>query len=245
MSPRLAAAPPMPSSVRCSEAIPEDLEGRLRFYARQIKSLRTTSLLYSSPELIWQIEGDYETALLLNSPRQVYSLLQSFRRGTWAGCLHDQPGMTPDPKSASTSSTRRRGHRKRGASDQFIEGLCDASAPAHATEGPANASAPAPSLQAFQGFSEKLVLVLASEPCDEGFEEEALLDPVSEGFKEQLVLILVSEPIDEGFEVEAPSNPVPEGFKEQFVLMAPLLPLRVRQVFASASEGSPGLRFCL
>ncbi|KAK5615046.1 hypothetical protein CRENBAI_006724 [Crenichthys baileyi] len=111
-----------------------------------------------------------------------------------------QPGMTPDPKSASTSSTRHRERRKRGASAQFIEdlgdasahpteglrdasapahateGLGDASAPAHVTEGPADASAPAPSLQAFQGFSEKLVLGLASEACNEGFEEEAQPD---------------------------------------------------------------------
>ncbi|KAK5600631.1 hypothetical protein CRENBAI_001361 [Crenichthys baileyi] len=67
--PRLAAAPPMPSSLapaRCSEATPDELEQRLRFYARQIKSFRTTSLLYSSPELmerIKQMEEDYETAV--------------------------------------------------------------------------------------------------------------------------------------------------------------------------------------
>ncbi|KAK5620033.1 hypothetical protein CRENBAI_003004 [Crenichthys baileyi] len=50
MSPRLTAAPPMPSSARCSEATPEALEERLRFFARQIKSFRKTSLLYFSPE---------------------------------------------------------------------------------------------------------------------------------------------------------------------------------------------------
>ncbi|KAK5603508.1 hypothetical protein CRENBAI_005997 [Crenichthys baileyi] len=94
LSPRLAAPPPMPSSLapaHCTGTTPDEIEERLRFYAYQIKSLRTTSLMYSSPELmerIRQIERDYETALLLNSPRQVYSLLQSFRRGPWAGCLH-------------------------------------------------------------------------------------------------------------------------------------------------------------
>ncbi|MEQ2257376.1 hypothetical protein ILYODFUR_034213 [Ilyodon furcidens] len=68
LSPRLAAAPPMPSSLapsRCSEATPDELEQRLRFYARQIESFRRTSLLYSSPELwerIRQME-DYETAV--------------------------------------------------------------------------------------------------------------------------------------------------------------------------------------
>ncbi|MED6289140.1 hypothetical protein CHARACLAT_033239 [Characodon lateralis] len=66
-SPRLAAAPPMPSSLspaRCSEATPDELEQRLRFYACQRKSFRRTSLLYSSPELrerIRQMEEDYET----------------------------------------------------------------------------------------------------------------------------------------------------------------------------------------
>ncbi|KAK5607648.1 hypothetical protein CRENBAI_008457 [Crenichthys baileyi] len=51
----------------------------------------------------------------------------------------------PDSKSASTSSTRRRGRRKRGASAPglIIVGLCDASAPAHITGGPCDASAPA------------------------------------------------------------------------------------------------------
>ncbi|KAK5598791.1 hypothetical protein CRENBAI_004212 [Crenichthys baileyi] len=45
--PRLASPPPMLSSLapaRCSEATPDELEQRLRFYARQIKSFRTTSL---------------------------------------------------------------------------------------------------------------------------------------------------------------------------------------------------------
>ncbi|KAK5602247.1 hypothetical protein CRENBAI_014753 [Crenichthys baileyi] len=46
--PSLAVVPPMPSSAQCSEATPEDLEERLRFFARQIKSFRRTSLMYSS-----------------------------------------------------------------------------------------------------------------------------------------------------------------------------------------------------
>ncbi|KAK5600271.1 hypothetical protein CRENBAI_002629 [Crenichthys baileyi] len=69
LSARLAAPPPMPSSlapVQCSEATPDELEHRLSFYACQIKSFRTTSLMYSSPELverIRQMERDYETAV--------------------------------------------------------------------------------------------------------------------------------------------------------------------------------------
>ncbi|MED6284074.1 hypothetical protein CHARACLAT_015538 [Characodon lateralis] len=60
----LAAAPPMPSSLapaRCSEATPDELEQRLRFFARHIKSLRKTSLMYSSPEQmerLRQVERD-------------------------------------------------------------------------------------------------------------------------------------------------------------------------------------------
>ncbi|KAK5601532.1 hypothetical protein CRENBAI_024424 [Crenichthys baileyi] len=196
MSPRLPAAPPIPSSARCSEATPEELEERLRFFARQIKSFRKTSLLYFSPEqmqIIKQMEEDYETAvsrallLLLSSPLSglqsaaaaveqstpglqpagqfpegpvgglpprpgpehllgfLWGVLTELRPDAQPDSRPDspQPGMMPDPKSASTSSTRRRGRRKRGASAQFIEGLCDASAPAHATEGPGDASAPA------------------------------------------------------------------------------------------------------
>ncbi|KAK5605210.1 hypothetical protein CRENBAI_021378 [Crenichthys baileyi] len=148
------------------------------------------------------------------------------------GAAAEQPtsGPQPDTKSASSSSTRRRGRRKRSTSAHVTEGVGDASAPANATEGLGNASASAhateglcdasaatPSLQAFQGFSGELV----PEPCDEGFKEEAPPDPVSEGFKEQLVLILASEPRDEGFQEEVPPDPfhVIEGFKEHLVLI--------------------------
>ncbi|KAK5619713.1 hypothetical protein CRENBAI_008584 [Crenichthys baileyi] len=241
LSPRLAAAPPMPSSLppaRCSEATPDELEERLRFFARQIKTFRRTSLMYSSPELmerIRQMEEDYGTAV-----RQFYCRPPPFTPGLQgaaaaeqptpgfqgaaaaeqptpglqgAAAAAEQPTSTPQPvsarpdtpqpvsarpdtpqpvsarpdtpqpdspqpdlKSASTSSTRRRGRRKRDASvpatgglgdasapAHATEGLGDASAPAHATEGPADASAPS-----LQGFSGKLLLVLASEPCDEG-----------------------------------------------------------------------------
>ncbi|KAK5614011.1 hypothetical protein CRENBAI_012719 [Crenichthys baileyi] len=358
--PRLTAAPPIQSSVRWSEATPEELEERLRFFARQIKRFKKTSFLCFSPEQmqrIKQMEEDYETAVRLfyccpPSPtpshkssaaaaveqpmsglrsaaaaveqptsglqnaaaavEQPTSGLQSaaaaaveqptsglqhaaeFPEGPLGGLpprpgpAHllfflwgvlmelrpdtpqpdyrpdtpqpdsrpdtPQPGMTPDPKSASTSSTRRRGRRKRDASahateglcdasvpTQATEGLCDASASAHVTEGSADASAPAPSLQAFQGFSEKLVLILASEPWDEVFGEEAPPDPVSEGFKEQLVLVLASEPCNEGFEEEAPPDPVLEGFKKQFVLVLASEPRDEGSPGAdSASEGSPG-----
>ncbi|MEQ2235048.1 hypothetical protein ILYODFUR_037641, partial [Ilyodon furcidens] len=185
LSARLAAPPPMPSALapaRCSEATPDELEQRLRFYARQIKSFRKTSLMYSSPELmdrIRQMERDYETAV-----RQFYCRPPPSTPGLQGAAAAaeqpmpgphpdsrpdtPQPGMTPDPKSASTPSTRRRGRRKRDAPAQVIggpgdapaqatEGLGDISAPAHATEGPVDASAPVPSLQ---GFSEELVLVL-------------------------------------------------------------------------------------
>ncbi|KAK5600597.1 hypothetical protein CRENBAI_010403 [Crenichthys baileyi] len=253
-------APPMPSSLapaHSTESSPDELEERLRFYARQIKSFRTTSIMYSSPvlmERIRQMERDYETAV-----RQFYCRPPPPTSGPQSAAAEQptsgpqsaaaeqptsgsqpdtpqpdtpQSGMTPDPKSASTASTRRRGRRKRDAPAQVIggpgdasahateglcnasvpahategvcdasapahttEGVCDASAPAHITEGPADASAPVPSLQ---GFSEELVLVLASEPCNEGFEEGAPPDPVSEGFKEQFVLVLVSEPSSKG-----------------------------------------------
>ncbi|KAK5607299.1 hypothetical protein CRENBAI_002259 [Crenichthys baileyi] len=68
-SPRLAAALRMPSSrapAQVSAATPDKLEERLCFFARQIKSFRRTSLLYSSPELrekIGQMEEGYETAV--------------------------------------------------------------------------------------------------------------------------------------------------------------------------------------
>ncbi|KAK5618430.1 hypothetical protein CRENBAI_018464 [Crenichthys baileyi] len=374
-SPRLAAAPPMPSSLtpaRGSEAAPEQLEERLRFFARQIKTFRKTSLMYSSPELmerIRQMEEDYGTAV-----RQFYCRPPPSTpglQGAAAAAEQPTPGLQPavelsegpegglpplsatgpdtprpdtgpdtprpdtgpdtprpdtgpdtprpdtgpdtprpdtgpdtpqpDPKSASTSSTRRRGRRKRDASVHATGGLCDASAPAHATEGLCDASAPAhateglcdasapahateglcdasapahtteglgdasapahateglcdasalahitegpadASAPSLQGFSGKLVLVLASEPCDEGFEEEEPPDPVSGDFKGQFLLVLASEPLDEGFEEEAPPDPVSGDFKEQFVLVLASEPRdEGLPGSASASEGSPG-----
>ncbi|MED6236638.1 hypothetical protein ATANTOWER_012055 [Ataeniobius toweri] len=74
---------------------------------------------------------------------------------------------------------------------------------------------------------EQLVLVLASEPRDEGFEEEAPPDPISEVFKVQLVLVLASEgPPDAASVSEGPvsSASASEGSPDS----------------ASASEGSPG-----
>ncbi|KAK5606114.1 hypothetical protein CRENBAI_000300 [Crenichthys baileyi] len=149
-----------------------------------------------------------------------------------------QPDSGSDLKSASTSSTRRRGRRKRDASApaHATEGLGDASAPAHATEGFCDASAPS-----LQGFSGKLVLVLASEPCDEGYEEEEPPDPVSGDFKGQFVLVLASEPLDEEFKEEAPPDPVSGDFKEQFVLVLASEPRgEGLPGSASASEGLPG-----
>ncbi|MEQ2315798.1 hypothetical protein AMECASPLE_026036 [Ameca splendens] len=52
LSPRLAAAPPMPSSLAPT---PDELEHRLTFFAQQIKSFRRTSLMYPSPELMERI----------------------------------------------------------------------------------------------------------------------------------------------------------------------------------------------
>ncbi|KAK5617545.1 hypothetical protein CRENBAI_004235 [Crenichthys baileyi] len=258
------------AATRCSEATPDELEERLRFVARQIKTFRKTSLIYSSPELmerIMQMEEDYGTAIrqfycrpLPSTPglqgaaaaaeqstpglqgaaaaaeqstpglqgaaaaaeqstpglqsaaaEQSMSGLQpavelsegglpplpgpehllSFLWGVLMELKPDTPqpdtpqpvsarsdtpqpdtsqpvsarsespqpdtpqpvstrsdspqpdSPQPDLKSASTSSTCRRGRRKRNASVHATEGLGDASAPAHATEGLCDASAPA------------------------------------------------------------------------------------------------------
>ncbi|KAK5616713.1 hypothetical protein CRENBAI_025915 [Crenichthys baileyi] len=179
--------------------------------------------MYSSLELMERIDSR-ELVLLRSSPRQDSRELvllrssprQDSRELVLLRSSPRQPDSGSDLKSASTSSTRRRGRRKRDASAHATGGLCDASALAHVTEGPADASAPS-----LQGFSEKLVLVLASEPCNEGFEEEEPPDPVSGDFKGQFVLVLASEPRDEGSPGSASASEGPPGS-------------------ASASEGPPG-----
>ncbi|KAK5609935.1 hypothetical protein CRENBAI_007740 [Crenichthys baileyi] len=320
LSPRLAAAPPMPSSLApawCSEATPDELEQRLRFFARQIKSFRRTSLMYSSPELmerIRQMEGDYETAV-----RQFYCRPPSTLglQGAAAAAAEQptpglqpavelpggpegglpplpgpesdtprpvsarpdtprpvsarpdtprpvsarpdtpqpdsrpdtpqpdsrpdtpqpdsrpdtpQPDSRPDPKSASTSSTCRRGRRKRSASapGPVIEGLCDASAPAHATVGLGDASAPAHATvglgdasapaHATEGLSDASAPAHATEGLgDASAPAHATVGlgdaSASVHATESFFLVLPSEPRDEGFEEEAPSDPVPEETK--------------------------------
>ncbi|KAK5623014.1 hypothetical protein CRENBAI_021163 [Crenichthys baileyi] len=187
---------------------------------------------------------------------QPMSRLQNKAAAKSTSCL--QSAAIVPPKSASTSSTRRRGRWKRDASAQVIggpadasaqatEGLSDASASVHATERLGDPLGPAPGLKAFQGFSERLDLVLVPEPCDEGFEDEPPPDPVPERSEEKLVLIMASEPRDEGFEEEAPLDPVSEGFKEQLVLVLASkgslgsVPVSEDPVgAASASEGPVG-----
>ncbi|KAK5623178.1 hypothetical protein CRENBAI_018197 [Crenichthys baileyi] len=117
------------------------------------------------------------------------------------------------PADASAPAQATEGSRRR-LSSHATEGLGDTSAPAHTTEGLGDASASAPGLKVFQGFTERLVLVLISETQDEGFEEEPPPDPVSEGFKERLVLVLASEgPPDAASASQGPvsSVPVSEG----------------------------------
>ncbi|MEQ2300071.1 hypothetical protein AMECASPLE_021552 [Ameca splendens] len=129
LSARLAAAPPMPSSLapaRCSEAIPDELEQRLRFFARHIKSLRKTSLSHHSfPELMErsrQVERDYETAVRLfyccppsPTPSHMSAAAEQPTSGLQSAAAEQPDTPQPDPKSAS----------------------------AHVTEGPADASASA------------------------------------------------------------------------------------------------------
>ncbi|KAK5624167.1 hypothetical protein CRENBAI_002473 [Crenichthys baileyi] len=106
MFPRLAAAPPMPTPARGSEETPEELEERLRFLARQIKTFRETSLMYSSLELmerIGQMERDYETAV-----RQFYCRPPStagLQGAAAAAAEQSTPGLQGAAAPAAEQST--------------------------------------------------------------------------------------------------------------------------------------------
>ncbi|KAK5609500.1 hypothetical protein CRENBAI_007214 [Crenichthys baileyi] len=172
LSPRLAAALPMPSSslapARYSEATPDELEVRLRFFARQIKSFRRTSLLYSSPELrerIRQMEEDYGTAIKQFYCRPAPSSPSPQSAAAARPTSGPQSAAIVQPKGPGDASAQVIGGPG-DASAQVIggladasapahdtEGLADASAPDHATEGLDDASAPALGLKAFQGIS--------------------------------------------------------------------------------------------
>ncbi|KAK5613245.1 hypothetical protein CRENBAI_025516 [Crenichthys baileyi] len=142
---RLAVAPPMPSSARCSDATPEELEERLRFFARQIKSFRRTCLMYSSPELmerIWQMERDYETAV-----RQFYCRPPS-TPGLQGAAAAEQP--TPGLQGAAAAEQPTPGLQGAAAAEQPTPGLQGAAAaeqPTPGLQGAAAAEQPTPGLQ--------------------------------------------------------------------------------------------------
>ncbi|KAK5606983.1 hypothetical protein CRENBAI_011363 [Crenichthys baileyi] len=128
----------LPVPARCSEATPDELEQRLRFYTRQIKSFRTTSLIYSSPELmerIRQMERDYETAvrqfycrpplpmphLQDNAAAQSTSGLQSAAAEQPTSCLQT---------AAAAAEQATPGLQGAAATEQLTPGLQNASAAA-------------------------------------------------------------------------------------------------------------------
>ncbi|KAK5614702.1 hypothetical protein CRENBAI_018654 [Crenichthys baileyi] len=99
-------------------------------------------------------------------------------------------------------------------------GRLDAPASAPASVGQLDASGKIEDVQtptldskALQGIKERLVIVLVAEPSDEGFEDEALPDPVH--FKKKLALVLVFEPSEEGFKEKLLPDPVPERFEDE------------------------------
>ncbi|KAK5611364.1 hypothetical protein CRENBAI_017860 [Crenichthys baileyi] len=164
LSARLAAPPPMPSALapaRCSGATPEELEERLRFFARQIKSFRKTSLLYFSPEQIQrikQMEEDYETAVRLVyccPPSPTPSHMSAAAAQPTSGLQGTAPAVEQPTSGLQSSaaaveqptsglrSAAAAVEQPTSASAHATEGLCDASAPpAHTTEGLCDASAP-------------------------------------------------------------------------------------------------------
>ncbi|MEQ2304015.1 hypothetical protein AMECASPLE_022702 [Ameca splendens] len=86
--------------------MPEKLEERLRFYARQIK-IRRASLLYSSPELtakVREMEEDYRTAHL--HPLQLFrALLQSSPRQLFQSAAAVQPTSGLQSSAAAKQPT--------------------------------------------------------------------------------------------------------------------------------------------
>ncbi|KAK5607381.1 hypothetical protein CRENBAI_024782 [Crenichthys baileyi] len=116
---------------------------------------------------------------------------------------------------ASAPAPATEAHGDASAPAPGTEGLGEASITAHAA--PASVSAvdkpdasermedtqcPVRGSKAFPGFKKRLVLVLAYESSDEGFEDEPLPDPVTEQFED--------EPLH---------GPVPERFEEKLVLI--------------------------
>ncbi|KAK5600949.1 hypothetical protein CRENBAI_006492 [Crenichthys baileyi] len=146
-SPRLTAAPSMPSSLtpsRRSEATPEELEERLSFFARQIKTFRKTSLMYSSPELmerIRQMEEDYGTAV-----RQFYCRPPPSTpglQGAGAAAEQSTPGLQGAAAAAEQSTPGFQG----AAAEQSTPGLQLA---VELSEGPEGELPPLPEMRVRQ-----------------------------------------------------------------------------------------------
>ncbi|KAK5602408.1 hypothetical protein CRENBAI_012499 [Crenichthys baileyi] len=179
------AALPMPSSLapaRSSEATPDELVQRLRFYARQLKDFRRVCFLNPSLELeekVKKMEEGYETAvrqfdthakppehcsLLQSSPRQVsravLQLSPSQVSRVWCSSVQAEqssPGLQNFAAAAQLSPGLQ---NKEAAPAYATEDLGDASAPAHATEGLGDAIAPA---QATEGSGDASTPAQATE----------------------------------------------------------------------------------
>ncbi|MEQ2248404.1 hypothetical protein ILYODFUR_018842 [Ilyodon furcidens] len=137
-SPRLTAALTMPSSLASAEvsvATPGELEECLRFYARQIKSFRRTSLLYSSPELmeeIRQMEEDYWTAIrqfYCRAPPSSPSLQRAAAAKPTSGLQSSAAAELPTPGLQSSAAAEQpTPGLQRSATEQPTPGLQGAAA---------------------------------------------------------------------------------------------------------------------
>ncbi|KAK5621007.1 hypothetical protein CRENBAI_015407 [Crenichthys baileyi] len=169
----------------------------LRFYARQIKSFRRTSLLYSSPELmekIRQMEEDNQTAI-----RQFYCCPPPSSPSLQSGAAAAQPmpcfqsAATEQPTSGVQSAAAVQptsGLQSAAAAPAHAtEGLGEASAPAHATEDLGDASAPH-STHATEGLGNTSAPVHTTEGLGDAPASAPGLKAF-QGFSKRLVLVLV------------------------------------------------------
>ncbi|KAK5615862.1 hypothetical protein CRENBAI_021100 [Crenichthys baileyi] len=149
-SPRLVVAPPMLSSlapVRGSVATPGELEERLRFMLARLRASGGPSSPHQGSVAAEQPTSGLQVSAAAEQPTpglQGAATEQPMPGLQNAAAAQPSPRLQSAaivlPKSASTSSTRRRGRRKRNTSAQVIGGPGDASA--QVIEGPGDTSAP-------------------------------------------------------------------------------------------------------
>ncbi|KAK5606568.1 hypothetical protein CRENBAI_018563 [Crenichthys baileyi] len=269
LSPRLAAAPPMPSLLAPASDGENQADGGGLPDSNKAVLLPPTSILSKSPgSCCSSVHGMSQERCRSSSahgrsPGLCYLAAHTRSSEHCCRAIHTTAQVIRGPGDASTPAHASEGPANASAPAQATEGPADGSAPAQATEGLADGSAPA---QATEGLGDASAPTLTTV----GLRDASAPSLATEGLADTSAPVLATEGLpgvqpktgprpdscDEGFEDEPPPEPVPEWFERKLVLVLAFEPrdegfkeeappdpvsegFKEQLVLVLASEGSP------